>query len=217
MIAPSATAIPEAYASMGPLRNDGSCPRLPCRIDAAGTLPLVEWGWDMKVLLAAMTLVLAACSSIGSVPSLPVVSPASSAATAGATWSAEFAEGFCAALREHAKLETQVPLLTTALKDRDDDAIARQAAETGKTVRAVDARLKAIASLYQPARPLLVAWRKADASLIKALKEMERGARSSNQTRLERGARQLAQGATLLDKAVPLVQKFVADRPSMCS
>jgi hypothetical protein len=216
MIAPSATAIPEAYASIGPPRSDGSC-RLTCRIDAEGTLQLAEWGLDMKVLLAAATLMLAACSSIGSVPNLPVAPAASSAATAGAAWSAEFADGFCAALREHATLETQVPLLTTALKDRDYDAVALQAAETGKTVRAVDARLKTIASLYQPARPLMVAWRKANASLIKALKEMERGARSSNRTRLERGARQLAQGAALLDKAVPLVQKFVADRPSMCS
>lgn len=171
----------------------------------------------MKVLLAALTLIMAACSSIGSVPSLPVGSSARPAATAGAAWSVEFAAGFCAALREHAKLETQVPLLTTALKDRDNDAIALQAAATGKSVRTVDAHLKTIASLYQPARPLLVAWRKANASLIKGLKELERGARSSNRTRLERGARQLAQGAALLDKAVPLVQKFVADRPSMCS
>lgn len=171
----------------------------------------------MKVFLGALTLILAACSSIGSLPNISVPSPASSAATAGAAWSAEFADGFCAALREHAKLETQVPLLSTALQDRDYEAIALQAAETGKAVRTVDARLKTIASLYQPARPLLVAWRKANASLIKGLKDMERGARSSSRTRLERGARQLADGAALLDKAVPLVQRFAAERPSMCS
>jgi hypothetical protein len=174
----------------------------------------------MKVLLAAMTLVLAACSSIGSVPNLPNVALPSAgrpAAASGAAWSAEFADGFCAALREHATLDTQVPVLTKALNDRDFDAVATEAAETGRIVRSVDARLKTVASSYKPARPLLVAWRKANASLIKALKEMERGARSSSATRLERSARHLAQGAVLLDKAVPLVRKFVAERPSMCS
>jgi hypothetical protein len=171
----------------------------------------------VKLFLAALTLVLAACSSIGSLPNVPVASAGRSAAPTGAAWSAEFADGFCAALREHATLDTQVPVLTKALTDRDFDAVATQAAETGKIVRSVDARLKTVASSYKPARPLLVAWRKANASLIKALKEMERGARSSSATRLERSARQLAQGAALLDKAVPLVQKFVAERPSMCS
>ena len=174
----------------------------------------------MKVFLAALSLALAACSSIGSVPNLPdvpVVSPARSAAAGGAAWSAKFEEGFCAALREHATLESQVQPLTTAIGDRDYEAVARHAAEVGKTVRAVDSRLKTVASLYKPARPLLVAWRKANASLIKALKEMERAARNSNWTSLERSAVHLAKGAALLDKAVPLVQAFAAERPSMCS
>lgn len=173
----------------------------------------------MKVFLAALSLVLAACSSIGSVPNLPNVPVVSSArpAASGAAWSAKFEDGFCAALRQHATLESKLQPLTTALGDRDYDAIARHAAEVGKTVRAIDSRLKTVASLYKPARPLLVAWRKANASLIKALKEMERGGRNSNWTSIERSAVHLANGAALLDKAVPLVQAFAAERPSMCS
>jgi hypothetical protein len=173
----------------------------------------------MKVLFAALTLVLAACSSIGSVANLPnVVAPsAAGGAATRAPWSEEFEEGFCAALKQHATLEQQLPPLLAALEGRDFKAVARQAATIGKTVRAVDARLKAVASLYKPARPLLVAWRKANASLIKALKEMERGARNSNWTILERSAVHLAQGAKLLDKAVPLVLEFAAKRPFMCS
>jgi hypothetical protein len=151
-------------------------------------------------------------------PNLPNIAAPSTggAATNGAAWSEEFAEGFCAALKQHATLEQQFQPLLTALEGRDFKAVARHAAAIGKTVRAVDARLKAVASLYKPARPLLVAWRKANASLIKALKEMERGARNSNWTSLERSAVHLAEGAKLLDKAVPLVQKFAAERPLMC-
>lgn len=177
-------------------------------------------GEGMKVLLAAMTLALAACSSVGSLPNLPNIAAPSAggaAATSGAAWSKEFADGFCAALKQHATLDQQLPPLLTAMEGRDFKAVARHAAAIGKTVRAVDARLKAVASLYKPARPLLVAWRKANASLIKALKEMESAARNSNWTRLERSAIHLAEGAKLLDKAVPLVQKFAAERPSMCS
>jgi hypothetical protein len=173
----------------------------------------------MKVFLAALTLVLAGCSTIGSVPNLPnvpVVSPGRSAAAGGATWSAEFAEGFCAALRQHATIESQVPPLMTALRDRDYDGVARHAAEMGKTVRAVDSNLKTVASLYKPARPLMVAWRKANASWIKSLKEMERAGRNSNRTSLERSAVHLAESAVLLDKVSPLLLAFVAERQSMC-
>lgn len=106
--------------------------------------------------------------------------------------------------------------LEAAANAADADAVVESAQAAVREVRDIDAFLEAIASEYRPARPLLVAWRRANHSLLKALGDIWNGAQDLDEARLNRGADELERATGLVAETSSLIDAFGADTGFQC-
>lgn len=168
-------------------------------------------------LLAVAALVVAACSSSAAPDDEPDPTDRPAPTPTAAPWSAAFEARMCMAIDEFPTLQADLDDLTAAALDVDVEGVVAAASAAGDTVRSIDANLKAIASEYRPARPLLVAWRRANRSMIRALDDIEEGAEDLDFDQIDRGSAELIESNELIVATAPLIEAFGAETGFECS
>lgn len=133
-----------------------------------------------------------------------------------APWSDAFEDGLCLAIEEFPSLQSDMEDLQAAASEIDVEGVIDAAGSALATTRSIDAELETIASEYPPSRALMVAWRRANRSLIAAFEDIEEGAEELDIKQINRGSARLADASELIEVTTPLIEEFAAETGFEC-